>query len=60
MDQKQRNQNGGNSSGDGGMLVDVIYTTQFLADVWRLSASAKSAETKTYNYSSGREIGTLN
>jgi len=28
------------------MLVDIIYTTQFPADVWRLSGSAKSGETK--------------
>jgi hypothetical protein len=43
---KQENQNGGSSSGDGGMLVDIIYTTQILADFWGLSGSAKSGETK--------------
>jgi hypothetical protein len=46
LGQKQKNQNGGNSSGDGGMLVEVIYTTLYLADVRRLSGSAKSRETK--------------
>ena len=45
-DQKQKNQNGGNSCGKDGKLVGIIYTMQFLAGVWRLSGSAKSGETK--------------
>jgi len=45
-DKNRKIQNDVNSSGDGGMLVDIIYTTQFLADVWRLSGSAVSEETK--------------
>jgi hypothetical protein len=46
LHRKQKKQNGGNSSGDGGMLVDITYTTQVLADFWRLSGSAKSGDTK--------------
>jgi hypothetical protein len=42
--QKLKNQNCENSSGDGGMFVHIIYTTQFLTDLWRLSGFAKSGE----------------